>query len=260
MKITACIITKNEADRVRPCLESVAFCDEVIVVDSGSTDGTPDICRAAGARVIETSWPGWIAQKNRAAGEAAHDWILSVDADERVDDVLREEIEKLRSESTGEGAGPAAYEVNRRTRFLGRWLRYGGTYPEWRTRLYDRRRARWGHTEPHERIEVDGEAERIREGHLDHHTFRSLEDHVARMNTYTTLMADRLAAEGKHCTFWAPILRPPLRFLVTYVLRLGFLDGWAGYVSAYLSAKSVFLKYAKLWERERVDAAPRHRL
>ena len=141
MKISAVIIAKDEARHIVACVESVAFCDEVLVVDSGSTDATPEFARRAGARVVVTDWPGYVAQKNRAVSLAAHDWVLSLDADERVDAALKSAIEALRA-----GAEPdaAAYEVRRHTFYLGRWINHGGWYPEWRARLFDRRRACWG--------------------------------------------------------------------------------------------------------------------
>ena len=188
MKISACIIAKDEADRIAPCLESVAFCDEVVVLDSGSADDTVSICRELGARVVETDWPGWVAQKNRAVQEARHDWILSLDADERVDDALRARIEAIRAARSGdEPELPAAYEVTRLTRYLGRWIRHGGWYPEWRIRLFDRRRAAWGGIDPHDRVETDKEVGRIREGDLQHYTYRSLADHVRQINRFTSV-------------------------------------------------------------------------
>ena len=153
MRISAVIIAKDEAQDVAACVRSVAFCDEVLVVDSGSTDGTPELARAAGARVVVTDWPGYVAQKNRAASLAANDWVLSIDADERVDATLRAAIEAV-----GTGAEPeaAAFELRRHTFYLGRWIDHGGLYPEWRARLFDRRRARWGGVDPHDRVETDG--------------------------------------------------------------------------------------------------------
>ena len=162
--ISACVIAMNEVDRIGRCLDSLSFCDEIVVVDSGSTDGTQALCREKGARVIETDWPGWVAQKNRAVEAATHDWILSLDADERVDDTLRAAIEGLRDGALEAGDGPSAYALCRKVWYLGRWIRHGGWYPEWRLRLFDRRRSRWGGTDPHDTLETDGRTEKIRPG------------------------------------------------------------------------------------------------
>jgi glycosyltransferase involved in cell wall biosynthesis len=245
VKLTAAIIARNEARNIVDCVRSVAFCDEVLVVDSGSTDGTPDLARAAGARVVVTDWPGWVAQKNRAAGLASHDWVLSLDADERVDERLRGELERLRA--AGEPAAPG-YEVTRHVFYLGRWIDHGGWFPEWRTRLFDRRRARWVGVDPHDRLETDGPPGRIAVGELQHFTYRSIAEHVAQIDRFTTVAAKEKVARGARGSLLSMLFRPPARFLKMYVLRLGFLDGRAGFFLAAMAAWYVFLKYAKVWE------------
>lgn len=255
-RISACIVAMDEADRIGPCLESLSFCDEIVVLDSGSSDGTPDLCRAAGARVIETDWPGWVAQKNRAVAAAEHDWILSLDADERVDADLRARIEALRAEALDEEGAPRAYEMTRKVHYLGRWIRHGGWYPEWRVRLFDRRRARWGGVDPHDRVECDAPPARIREGNLEHFTYRSMEDHFRQMIRFSGVTANEMYERGRRHSFWAMVLRPPYRFFHMYVLRLGFLDGRAGFVLARLGAYFVFMKYARLWDRVRSEREP----
>jgi glycosyltransferase involved in cell wall biosynthesis len=248
MRISACIITKDEADRIAACVESVRFLDEVVVLDSGSRDGTPDICRRLGARVIETDWPGYVAQKNRAADAAENDWVFSLDADERVDAGLRADLERLKA-AHAEGAPPmAAYAVPRRVHALGRWIRHGGWFPEWRLRLFDRRQGRWGGLDPHDRFETGGPTARLRGGYLEHHTWRSLEDYVARLNRYSSLAARGMHARGLRAALWSVVFRPAFRFVRMYFLRLGFLDGWAGFQLARLEAFGAFLKYAKLRE------------
>ena len=252
--LSACIIAMNEADRIRPCLDSLAFCDEILVLDSGSTDGTQALCREAGARVIETDWPGWVKQKNRAIAAARHDWILSLDADERVDDDLRRRIEALRDGGL-EGPGrPVAYAVSRKVRYLGQWLRHGGWYPEWRVRLFDRRHATWVGIDPHDRIEVDGKTARIRGGDLEHHTYRSVEDQVAQANRHTQAAAAELYERGRRASLAAAVLRPPFHFARHYVFRLGFLDGWPGFVMSAMRSYYVFLKYVKLRELTRLGS------
>ena len=254
--ISACVIAMNEADRIGPCLESLAFCDEIVVIDSGSTDGTQTLCREAGARVIETDWPGWVAQKNRAVDAARHDWILSLDADERVDADLRRAIEALQRDGLGRGDMHRAYEMTRRVFYLGRWIDHGGWYPEWRVRLFDRRHARWGGIDPHDRVETPEPPGRLTEGNLEHFTYRSIDDHLRQMNRFTSVAAEEKLKRGEKASFWDISLRPAFRFFRTYVLQRGFLDGRAGFVIAVLGAYSVFLKYAKLWDRLRRGEGP----
>jgi len=248
-KISACIIAKNEADRIGPCLASVAFCDEVLVLDSGSSDGTQELCRRAGARVVESDWPGWVAQKNRAVALARNDWILSLDADERVDDELRRSIKTLRETRLGAAGVPTAFQVTRKVHYLGRWIRHGGWYPQWRVRLFDRRRARWGGIDPHDRVESDEAPGRVSPGNLEHFTYRSMEDHLRQITLFSGEAARQMDARGRRRILLAMCLRPPWRFFHSYVLRLGCLDGQAGFVIARLGAYFTFLKYARLWER-----------
>jgi glycosyltransferase involved in cell wall biosynthesis len=251
MRISACIIAKNEIDRITACIESVRFLDEVVVLDSGSTDGTPEACRRLGARVIETGWPGYIEQKNRAADAAANDWVFSLDADERVDAGLRADIERVRSAHPGGPADVAAYEVPRKVHALGRWIRHGGWYPEWRARLFHRRQGRWGGMDPHDRFETRGKVVRLSGGHLEHHTWRSLEDYLGKLNQFSSVAAREMLARGRRAGFAALVLRPAFRFVRMYFFRLGFLDGWAGFQLARLDAFGAFLKYAKLRELRR---------
>jgi glycosyltransferase involved in cell wall biosynthesis len=248
VRISACIIARDEADRIGPCLDSVAFCDEILVLDSGSTDGTQDLCRAAGARLVETDWPGWVAQKNRAVDAARHDWILSLDADERVDAELRAAVERLRAGALADEAAPRAFEVTRKVFYLGRWILHGGWYPEWRIRLFHRGHARWGGIDPHDRVEARGRVGRIRAGNLEHFTYRSMEDHLRQMILFTGEAARQMHARGRRAHLADLLLRPAWRFFHVYVLRLGFLDGMPGFLVARLGATFTFLKYARLWE------------
>ncbi len=254
--ISACIIAKDEADRIAPCLESVAFCDEVIVLDSGSTDGTQQLCRDMGATVHDGDWPGYIEQKNRVMQLATHQWVLSLDADERVDAELRTAIEALRDSGALEDpAGPRAYALRRKTFILDRWIMHGGWYPEWRTRLFDRAHSKWAGRNPHDKIETDGAVARIDKGHLEHFTYRSIDDHIRQMNSFTRIMAEEMYRRGRRRTLLAILLRPTWHFFRMYVLRLGFLDGRAGFTLARLDAWYTFLKYTKLHEIVRRERA-----
>ena len=237
--ISACIITRDEEDRLGACLDSLYWCDELLVVDSHSTDKTRELAAARGARVIERDWPGHVAQKEFAVRQARHDWVFCIDADERVSPELRAAIESARR---GGFAGAAGYEVSRVSAYLGRWIRHGTWYPDWKLRLFDRRRG----GDPHDRVSVDGAAQRL-VGELCHEPYRSFDDHLRTIDRYTTTMADAMRAEGHRARLVDVILRPPARFFVFYVWRRGFLDGWRGLLLAYLAAHYVRLKYAKLW-------------
>jgi glycosyltransferase involved in cell wall biosynthesis len=245
--VTACIITCDEEDNLPDCLASLeGLCAEIVVVDSGSTDRTVDLARRAGARVIETDWPGHVAQKTRAVEAAETDWVLCLDADERLSPELRAEIETV----LGGDPVAAAYSFPRLTRYLGRWIRHGGWYPDRKVRLFDRRRGRWGGVDPHDHVEVDGPVVKLR-GDLHHHTYRDLSDHLRFIDRYTTIAAKEKRAAGERFRLHRLVLRPVGKVLRMYLLRVGFLDGLAGLVVAVLGGTYVFLKYAKLWELER---------
>jgi glycosyltransferase involved in cell wall biosynthesis len=245
--LSACIITYNEADRIDDCLRSVGFCDEVIVVDSHSTDATRELAAARGARVIERDWPGYRSQKQFAVEAAHNDWVLCLDADERVSDELRTEIESWRQRGFGEFAG---WSVPRITEYFGRFLRHGNAYPDRLIRLFDRRRGGWVGREIHENTRVQGPAGRLK-GHLEHYAYRSLTDHLSRMQRYADLMGQSLYESGKRCGLAKVLLNPQWRFLRGYLLRLGFLDGWRGLVFALVESSYVRRKYLSLYIRSR---------
>ncbi|HEY5657802.1 MAG TPA: glycosyltransferase family 2 protein [Myxococcota bacterium] len=245
--LSACIVTLDEEDRLGDCLASLRWCDEILVVDSHSTDRTREIAAAAGARVIERDWPGHVAQKEYAVRQARHDWVLCIDADERVSPELEKEIAELRAAGFPDFAG---WTLSRVSSYLGRWIRHGTWYPDLKLRLFDRRRGRWAGRDPHDRVEVDGPVGRLR-GELLHHPYRNLEEHLATIERYTAIMARELNESGRRARLRDLVLRPPARFFVYYVLRGGWLDGWRGLLMAYLAAHYVRLKYAKLWVLQR---------
>jgi len=255
VRISAVILAKDEADRIQSALDSVAFLDEVLVVDSGSRDGTQDLARRAGAKVVETDWPGYAAQRNRAAGLALHPWVLMVDADERVDADLRAALEALRTRHP-EGPSEAAFAVRRSVFTLGRWIRHGGWGKERRLRLYDRRRARWA-GDVHEWLEVQGAEGPDLAGRLEHRPFRTVLDHWQRLGRYAELAAQGMFAQGRRAGWVDLWLRPPVRFLKMYALRLGFLDGAAGFTLARFEAAYVLAKYARLKELRQGPPAER---
>jgi glycosyltransferase involved in cell wall biosynthesis len=250
--LSCCIIAMDEEDRLGECLDSVAFCDEIVVVDSHSTDATRALAAARGARVIERDWPGHVAQKEFAIRSAAHDWVLCVDADERVTPRLREEIEALRERGF---PGHAGWRFPRLVNYLGTWVRHGTWYPDPQLRLFDRRRGRWGGHDPHDRVELEPGASIGRlAGDLVHVPYRSFADHLATIEQYTTIMARGMLARGRRAGLADLLLRPWVRFARFYFLKRGFLLGWKGLVLAFLAAHYVRLKYMKLLLLQRGEA------
>jgi glycosyltransferase involved in cell wall biosynthesis len=244
-KLSVTVITRNESAHIAACLASVAWADERLVIDSGSTDGTPDLARSAGARVIVRDWPGYAAQKNFAAGEASHDWILSVDADERVTPALADEIRALMR-----GEPPrAGYRVPRVTFHLGRWIRTTDWYPDYQLRLYDRRRASWPIRRVHESVAINEGAGAPGQltGELEHYAYRDISHHHKTMDLYTTLAAEDMHASGRRAGFVDLAFHPPAAFLRNYLLRRGVMDGAPGLIISAMNAHYVFLKFAKLW-------------
>lgn len=238
--ISATIITCNEERNIARAIESLRCCDEILVVDSGSTDRTCEIATLHGARVVEVAWLGYAAQKNHAASLATHDWILSIDADEALSEALEGEIWQLKKQ----GPRHEAYEFARLAQYLGRWILHSGWYPDRKARLYDRRKARWVGEFVHESLAVDGSVGQL-EGNLLHFTCDSLTEHVKTMNRYTTLAAQELVARKKRITWLRLLMDPPLTFLRSFVFKAGFRDGLEGFIIAYMAATYNFLKYAK---------------
>lgn len=236
MKLSGCIIARDEADRIARAVASLAFCDEVVVLDSGSTDGTDRIAEEAGARVVRTDWPGHVAQKNRALEACRGEWVLSIDADEWVPPALSAEILRFLDAPTA-----VAASVPRRNHYLGAPLAHGRWYPDRRVRLVRREGARWVGDDPHDRLDAGGPAAALR-ADLDHAPYRSLGEHLATIDRYTAVAARR-ARPG-----WVVadlFVRPLWAFVRAYVLEQGFRDGLRGLVVAVLGGVYVLLKYAR---------------
>lgn len=249
-RLSVVVITQDEAARIGRCLDSVAWADERIVLDSGSSDDTVAIARARGARVeVAADWPGFGAQKNRVLALASGDWVLSLDADEWLSEGQREEIERALAASSG----PAAYRMPRRSTFLGRPMRHSGWWPDHVTRLFRRGAARFSDDPVHERLIVDGATGTLRTPLL-HEPFREVEEVVAKMNRYSTAGALRMAAEGRSASVAGAALRGLWSFVRTYVLRAGFLDGREGFVLAVANAEGTYYRHLKLAYRRRRDA------
>lgn len=248
--ISACVITLDEAERIDACLASLAWCDEIVVVDSHSRDETRARAAARGARVIERDWPGFAAQKEFAIRAAAHEWVLVVDADERVSEALRDEIVARRRGGFG---GAAGYSLPRRSQYLGRWIRHGTWYPDRSVRLFDRRRGRFearATYDLHERVALDGPVVALAHDLL-HEPYRSISEHLRTIDRYTTIMAEGMNARGRRARVGDLVLHPAWRFFQFYVLKAGFRDGWRGLLLAYLAAHYVRLRYAKLLALQR---------
>jgi glycosyltransferase involved in cell wall biosynthesis len=251
MKISAIVITLNEEESIADALESLKWADEIIVVDSESSDRTVEIARKFTDRIYARSWPGYAAQKNFAAAQAQFDWIFSLDADERVSDSLADEIQHLKRSPEPQAAG---FEMPRLTRYLGRWIKHSGWYPDYKLRLYNRRHGAWQGDFVHESIKVDGSIQRLN-GDLLHYTVNNASDHHLRIDRYTTLAAEQMRSQGKTASLPSMIFSPPVAFIRSYIFKLGFLDGPQGFAIARFAAHYVFLKNLKLWE---MDSAKRN--
>jgi glycosyltransferase involved in cell wall biosynthesis len=241
--ISACVITLNEADRIEACLRSLAFCDEIILVDSGSSDATQELARANGAIVSQNPFAGYRSQKQFAVGLARHDWVLCIDADERVSDELRASIEAARAGGFSDAAG---YKFPRANEYFGRVLRHGNAHPDRALRLFDRRRGAWRGYEIHESVKTEGPVRRLA-GSLAHNPYRSFSDQLQRNSRYAQMMAANMHAAGRRAHLHNLILNPFWRFLRGYVIRLGFLDGWRGLIYALVRAQYVQQKFVALW-------------
>ena len=245
-KLSVTVITKNEAADIADALQSVAWADELIVVDSGSDDQTAAIARRHTDRVIVRDWPGYVAQKNYAASIATHDWILSLDADERVTPELAREIQTVLAGAPSS----VAYRIPRVTWHLGRWIRSTDWYPDYQTRLYDRRAAQWTGRYVHEAVSARGAVSRL-EGELQHFAYRDIADHLETIDRYTTYASRQMFEDGRRTGWLQLAAHPPLAFLRNYVAHGGVRDGVPGLIVSTLNSYYVFLKFAKLWELQR---------
>lgn len=241
MPVTALIITLNEAAHIEACLNSVAWAEERLVIDSGSTDDTVAIATRMGATVIARPFDGYSSQKNFGASRATHDWIVSVDADERVTPDLAADM-KAAAATPGDHVG---FRMPRVTWHLGRWMRCTDWYPDNQLRLYDRRRARWNGRQVHESVTADGPVGRL-DHELQHYAYRDIAHHLDTINRYTTLAAGEMHARGRRTGPLELLLHPPAAFLRNYILRRGIIAGTPGLIVSIMNSYYVFLKFAKL--------------
>jgi glycosyltransferase involved in cell wall biosynthesis len=248
IKISAAIITFNEEKNIKRCIDSLDFCDEIVVVDSLSDDNTCKIARELGAKVIDQKFLGHIAQKQLAVDNCINEWILSLDADEEVSSELKEEILELIKKPFVFDA----YEMPRVSFHLGRWIRHGGWYPDKKIRLFNKNKAHWGGYNPHDKVIVNGSIGKLK-GDLKHYVFKDLRHNIDTNNSYSSIMASDLDKEGKSFSYIKLLLKPIGKFLEVYVYKRGFLDGMPGFIIAVGAAYSMFLKFAKLWEIQKVQ-------
>jgi glycosyltransferase involved in cell wall biosynthesis len=246
-RLSSIIICKNEESHIRECLQSVAWCDEIVVVDSGSTDKTVEIAREFTPKVLHRDWTGFIDQINFALSQVTGDWVLCVDADERCSTGLRKAIQDFLPASTGVGG----LELRRHTWYLGRWINHGGWYPDWKLRFIRREGARCEGHEPHYRlIPKEGAVRRV-DADLLHFTYDDFKDHIRTLDRYSDVVSEEWITEGRSFGYLRCLLHSTFKFIGCYFWKLGFLDGWAGLVIAVTSSFYIFSKYVK--QREKLD-------
>lgn len=252
-KISACLTVGNEEQNIRRCLESLFWVDEIVVVDSFSTDRTSEICREYTSRVYQHEWLGYVGQKNLIKNMAAYAWILFVDADEEVSPGLRDEI--IREFESGNNRNYMGYEFPRKVFFLGQWIAHGEWWPDIKMRLYRKDKGICTGREPHEHVVVDGPVKRLG-GCLHHYTYDDLCDQVVTLNRFSSISSRGMFEEGRKFSFTGLLFRPLFRFFKGYCLKRGFLDGGRGFIISAMTAFGVFLKYAKLWELSNANGQP----
>ncbi len=243
LPLSAVLITLNAARQLPECLASLAFCDEIVLVDAGSSDDTLAIAAEFGARVIHQDWLGFGPQKQFAVNQASHDWVLCLDADERVSPRLRSSIEHALV--TSPLPAFAAFRFARCNRFMGRYLRHGEGYPDWSLRLFNRQYAQWSNDAVHEKVVCPTPVGQLR-GDLLHDSAETLGIYLSKQDRYTSLAAEEALARGKHASLIHLILSPLVRFVKFYFVRLGFLDGWPGLVHILIGCRNSYMKYAKM--------------
>jgi glycosyltransferase involved in cell wall biosynthesis len=245
--ISLVVITRNAEHQIVNCLRSVPFATDIVVVDSGSTDQTVTVAKNLGARVFSEEWRGFGLQKRRATELAKTDWVLNLDADEALSPEAADEIKEFLEKRDFHHS---AYALPRLSYHLGRWIRHGGWYPDWQIRLYDRRQANWSEDQLHEKVRSASVGHMVKP--ILHWVFKDLADQVATNNRYSGLGAESLAKSGRRFSLFNLIVKPKVKFIETYLWKRGFLDGLPGFIIAVGAAYSVFLKWAKLWESEKL--------
>jgi len=241
-KLSVVIITFNEEKNIGRCLDSVAdIADEIVVVDSFSTDKTEEICRSKGAKFVQHAFPGHIEQKNYALTQSTYSYVLSLDADEALDETLKKNIQEVKENWTCDG-----YEMNRLTNYCGSWIHHCGWYPDRKLRLFDKTKGKWGGINPHDRYSIVGGKIAKLKGDILHYSYYTTEDHYKQIEYFTTILAKAMYEKGKKANFIKLYFNPAVKFIKDYFFRLGFLDGYAGWQVCRLSAWATYVKYKKL--------------
>lgn len=251
-RISVAIITLNEERNIERCLKSVSFASDVVVVDSGSSDRTLEIAKAYGAKIHHQSWLGFGPQKNKAIDLCESDWILSLDADEALDDQAIAFLKEF--QTGGTTTENKAFRFARLSFYMNRWIRHGGWYPDLQLRFFNRKHWRWSEDPVHEKVTGQGSVERA-PGKILHWVFRDLFHQIETNNRYSTLGAEALVKKGKSFSFLKLIFKPISKFLETYIVKLGFLDGLPGFIISVGAAYSVFLKFSKVWEFQKIKGS-----
>lgn len=242
-KISVVIITKNEENNIRRCLESVKWADEIILIDSQSEDKTVEIAQEYNAKIYSPVWKGYGPAKQEGVKQTSHDWIISIDADEEVTELLAAEIKTILSQDN-----PAdGYIVPRKTNFMGRWINHSNWYPDYVLRLFDKTKGGFNSNVVHEFVEVEGKKEYLKNDLL-HHSYPTLDEYFRKFNIYTRMGAEDLLYKGKKSGLFGICIKPIVAFIKHYFLKKGFLDGVEGFLISFLSAVAVMVKYAKLYE------------
>ena len=250
IKLSVLIITYNEEANIGPCLDSVqTIADEIIIVDSQSTDKTIEICLSKGAKVVQHPFENFVKQRNLANAEAKYDYVFALDADEVVSPELNASILEMKKNWKHD-----AYEINRLNNYCGKWIKHCGWYPEWRARIFDRRKGEWAGLLVHESLKLHtGTSSAKLTGHLLHYSYNSISEHIQRINRYTDLTAQEAIMKGKKSNLFKIWFNPKLRFFRDYIIKGGFRDGYYGYIICKISSLSTFLKYSKIRDAHRQE-------
>ena len=248
--LSAFIICCNEERNIERCLESVKWCDEIVIVDSGSTDRTLEIARRYTDKIFSREWPGFVAQKRFALTQCTSEWVLNIDADEVVSPELRAQIFMVLADASAHGKQINGYSLSRVVFYMQRWWRRGGWYPEYRLRLCRRSATTWGGEDPHEKASVTGATRKL-DGELQHYTYTNLTSQMHSLNKFSETAAQTMFKNGEHYSIFKLLIRPIARFFKFFILKSGFREGFPGFLVACIEAYYVFLKYAKLWELEK---------
>ena len=246
LRVSAVLVCCDEEENIERCLQSLAWADEIIVVDSYSQDRTVELCRKYTNRIFQRKWTGMVQQRAYAVSLAQNEWVFAIDADEVVTETLSNEILTRLSEDKNEKSG---YFIRRHPNYLGRWINHGGWYPDFKLRLFRKDKVYVGGENPHDKCFVQGRTFKLK-GEMIHYPYKNISRQLRTIDTYSDIVSERLFKEKPFFPLVKMFVKPPVKFIETYVYKLGFMDGLPGFVISVLSSYYVFMKYAKLWERK----------